>query len=150
LPITADVITHVHDLAAAQNQECIDDAGNLHFQWRPDQGTMTFHDVPNEDVDQINVDYVPDSDLLASESSFDEAVENDLPFSDVPPEIGTNIQNTAPVDITPYIPIDTMDPIHTSVERQKNVHFKEHEDIIHSKERESEIGPDDNHIESLT
>jgi hypothetical protein len=104
---------------------------------------MTFHDVPD-------VDYVPDSDLLASESSFDETVENDLPFSDVPPEIGTDIQNTAPVDITPNIPIDTMDPIHASIELQKNVHFKEHEDIIHSKERESEIRSDDDNIESLT
>jgi hypothetical protein len=123
LPIMADVITHIHDFAAAQNQERIDDARNLHFQWRPDQGTMTFHDVPDEDVDQINMDYIPDSDFLASESSFDEAIENDLPFSDVPPEIGMDIQNTAPVNITPNIPIDTMDPIHASIERQKNVHF---------------------------
>jgi hypothetical protein len=143
LPITADVITRVHDLAAAQNQERIDDAGNLHFQWCPDQGTMTFHDVPD-------VDYVPDSDLLASESSFDETVDNDLPFSDIPPEVGTNIQNTAPVNITPNIPIDTMDPIHASIEHQKIVHFKEREDIIHSKERESEIGSGNDHIESLT
>ena len=74
LPITANVITRAHDLTAVQNQERIDDAGNLHFQWRPDQDTMTFYDVPDENVDQINTDYVPESDLLVLDSSFDEAV----------------------------------------------------------------------------
>ena len=150
LPITADVTIRVYDLAAAQNRERIDDVGNLYFQWRSDQDTMTFYDVPDEDIDQINADYNPDFDFLVLESSFNEAVENDLPFSAVSPEISTNIQNMAPANITPNIPIHAIDSIHTSIECQKHVNFKEHENIIHSKERKLEISSDNDHIESVT
>lgn len=59
LPITSDVITQFHDLATAQNQERIEDGGNITFRWSPDQTEMSFENILVEEVDTVNMDYVP-------------------------------------------------------------------------------------------
>jgi hypothetical protein len=146
LPITADVITRVHDLANDQNQERIEDGGNLSFKWRPEQSVMTFYDTLEEDVDQINIDYVQQDELDASDDIQPPHVEKD-DFSNISPEIGDTVLNTAPTAIVPNVPVDNLNPITASIEHQKSVQFKEREEIINNKERESVF---DNNIESLT
>ena len=82
LPITSDVITQVHDLVTAQNQERIEDGGNLVFRWRPDQQAILFTGFLDKEVDNINADYV--SDDVAPDLVEEVAV------NDTIPEIGEN------------------------------------------------------------
>jgi hypothetical protein len=58
------------------------------------------------DIDQINTDYVPENNLLAIEDLHTEDVVQDAQFSDIPPEIGNTIENTAPIDINSNMPSD--------------------------------------------
>jgi hypothetical protein len=138
LPITNDVISRVHDLANAQDQDSINDGGNLNYQWRPDQNAMSFDHILEEDVDLVNADYVPEQDTMVLENVQDNNADG------IVPETSDDlIPNSAPMDIT-----QSNNPITIDVERQKLVQFKERNDHIESKERESEI--DDNDEQPLT
>jgi hypothetical protein len=138
LPITDDVIKRVHDLAAAQDQDNINDGGNLNFQWRPDQNAMLFENVLEEDIDLVNADYVPQQETMDLED-VQEPNANGI----TPQVSNDDIPNSAPMDI-----IENNNPITIDVERQKLVQFKERDDHIESKERESEI--DNNITQPLT
>ena len=92
LPITTDVLHRVHDLATAQNQERIEDGGNLTFRWRPDQNAMSFNNDLEEEVDLVNADYVPqDNALLAIEDT------QEVTVNDIAPEISDDTINTPPM-----------------------------------------------------
>jgi hypothetical protein len=97
LPTMADVITCVHDLANAQNQERIEDGGDLVFKWHPEQSAMTFCDNLEEDVDKINMDYVQDD--LDTEDDIPPTIMRDNDFTDLSPEIGTLVLNTVPIEV---------------------------------------------------
>jgi hypothetical protein len=120
LPITDDVITRVHDLAAAQNQERIEDGGNLIFRWRPDQPAMCFDNILEEEVDTVNADYVPE--------------DYQLP-------VGNNAQDNTAHDTFPETNDDTTssDPEPIDNEHDAIVATIDRENLSKSKERESEI-----------
>ena len=129
LPITSDVITRVHDLATAQNQERIEDGGNLTFRWRPDQPAMSFNNVLEEEVDTVNADYVP-------EDGFPSAADHtqDSTANSILPETSDNDINSAPESID-----EVNNSIVANIEREKLSQSKEREDYAESEERESEI-----------
>jgi hypothetical protein len=134
LPITNDVITRVHDLASTQNQERIEEGGNLAFRWRPDDDVMTFIDNFEEEVDQQNSDYV-------QEEPVENELQDDNPVNTyVEPEVSSHIDNTIPISIDNQV--NNNDPINKVIENDKHVQFKERDDIIEIKERSP--------IESLT
>ena len=129
LPITSDVITRVHDLATAQDQERIEDGGNLTFRWRPDQPAIFFDNILEEEVDTVNVDYVPEDERS---STID--IAQDSTAEGIFPEISEDIANSTPTEID-----QLNNSITAEIEREQLSQFKERDDHIESKERESEI-----------
>ena len=117
LPITTAVLNRVHDLATAQNQERIEDGGNLTFRWRPDQNAMFFNNDLEEEVDLVNADYVPQDNALLAIEDTQEVIVNDIS-----PDISDGTIN--------------IDPINASIEQEKRVQFKEREELIDFEERE--------------
>jgi hypothetical protein len=129
LPITNDVITRVHDLADAQNQERIEDGGNLTFRWRPEQPAMSFDNILEEDVDTVNADYVPQDDHSSATDHTQDSTANGIL-----PETSEN-----GIDPTPESTDDVNDSIIATIEHETSSKFKERDDYVKSKERESEI-----------
>ena len=124
LPITNEVIIRVHDPATAQDQERIQDGGNLVFRWRPDHPAMSFDHILEEEVDLINADYVPDDTTAAKEMVQENNADGAIP------ETSDAIVNWVPAEVD-------HNPITTTIEREKSVQFKERDDHVESKERES-------------
>ena len=136
LPITNDVITRVHDLASAQNQERIENGGNLSFRWRPDDDAMTFIDTFEEAVDQQNSDYVQ------HESVENEAQDINTIDTCIEPDVNSHTNNTIPTSLDDINEANDNDLINKVIQNDKVIQSKERYDNIEIKERGS--------VESLT
>jgi hypothetical protein len=99
---------------------------------------MSFNHILEEDIDLLNADYVPEQNTMVLENVQDNNADGIVPETD-----DELIPNSVPMDIT-----QSNNPITIDVERQKLVQFKERNDYIESKERESEIS--DNNEQPLT
>ena len=104
---------------------------------------MIFYDILEEDIDQINLDYVQTHDLNPADETPPDNMQYD-DFYDFSPEIGTMVTNIVPTAIVNNDQFDNMNPINASIKHQKYIQFKKREDIINTKEHDTEF--DNNNI----